>query len=460
MSEISFLYPKTLDQAVAALASPSARVIAGGTATAHEAGANKLWVEINHLGLNSLESSATELRLGAGLPLTALCDGWLPQDKDLRLISEAVRETATQPLRNMISLGGNLMHQCYWSDLPVVALALGARVALRQHQRGAFEMSCADLFKAHPSKSLPQGSLLTELIIPRSLTSRGVAYRRFRTTQTENPLLSVAVVLDLGPKREILDLRVVLGALGPRPVRALALEAAIKGRQPSEELFRAALERWEAKAEIKIMPNFRMSQAHRARVMRPVIRRALIEALENVQDSEAEQGLKQSYTPSWSLEPQPGVLSFLLNGQPVSWRVEPEGILLDVLRDQGYKGVKQGCREAHCGACTILLDGRPVLSCSLRAGQVEGRRVETIEGLGSVDAPHPLQRNLVDAGGVQCGFCTPGVLMSAKALLEENPKPKRREIARALDGNLCRCTGYVKIIDGVERAAQEMGAEG
>jgi len=152
-------------------------------------------------------------------------------------------------------------------------------------------------------------------------------------------------------------------------------------------------------------------------------------------------------------------LDLMINGATRSLEVRPDALLLDVLRNAGYKGVKYGCREGNCGTCTILVDGRAVLSCMTLAGQVAGRRVETIEGVGSVDAPHPLQRALVDEGAVQCGFCTPGVVLAAKALLERSPAPSRAEIARALDGNLCRCTGYEKILRGVERAAGELRGE-
>ena len=133
--------------------------------------------------------------------------------------------------------------------------------------------------------------------------------------------------------------------------------------------------------------------------------------------------------------------------------------LLDVLREAGYQGVKQGCREGACGACTVLVDGRPMVSCLLMVGQVQGRRLETIEGMGTLQEPHPLQRALGDAAAVQGGFCTPGTLLSAKALLDENPNPTEEEVLRALDGNLCRCTGYIKTVRGVLEAARVMRGE-
>ena len=148
-----------------------------------------------------------------------------------------------------------------------------------------------------------------------------------------------------------------------------------------------------------------------------------------------------------------------INGSKRTLEVAADALLLDVLRANGLLSVKYGCREGTCGTCTVLVDGRATLACVTLAGQVHNRSVETVEVMGSVDRPHPLQRALVDAGAVQCGFCIPGMLLSSKALLSSNPKPTRAEIATALDGNLCRCTGYTKVIDGIERGAAVMRGE-
>ena len=149
-------------------------------------------------------------------------------------------------------------------------------------------------------------------------------------------------------------------------------------------------------------------------------------------------------------------VSFILNGERKEAEVSPEMTLLELLREVlGLTGTKEGCGEGECGACTVLLDGRPVYSCLLLAAQVDGREVETIEGVGTEEEPHPLQRAFVRKGAVQCGFCTPGMIMTAKALLEENPKATRSEIREAIVGNLCRCTGYWQIIEAIEAARDE-----
>jgi carbon-monoxide dehydrogenase small subunit len=156
-------------------------------------------------------------------------------------------------------------------------------------------------------------------------------------------------------------------------------------------------------------------------------------------------------------------IRFELNGARTEITVPPETTLLGLLRDHLLlTGTKCGCEIGQCGACTVILDGRAVASCLVLAGQVDGARVETVEGLaGSVDPSgeglDPLQRAFLDCDAVACGFCTPGMLMAAKALLAENPRPTRGQIRRGISGNLCRCTGYAPIVEAIERAARDLG---
>jgi aerobic-type carbon monoxide dehydrogenase small subunit (CoxS/CutS family) len=145
-----------------------------------------------------------------------------------------------------------------------------------------------------------------------------------------------------------------------------------------------------------------------------------------------------------------------VNGDARTFAVEPGELLLDVLRREGLKGVKFGCGEGDCGSCTVLLDGEPVNSCLVLASRVHGHDIVTIEGLGTVDAPHPLQLAFSEEGAVQCGYCIPGMILSAYALLCRQPDPGDAEILDALDGNLCRCTGYVKNVVAIRSAAAHM----
>jgi aerobic carbon-monoxide dehydrogenase small subunit len=148
-------------------------------------------------------------------------------------------------------------------------------------------------------------------------------------------------------------------------------------------------------------------------------------------------------------------VTFAINGRRVEFMVEPRRTLADAIRDDlGLTGTHLGCEHGVCGACTVLVDGQPARSCLMLAVQAEGAEITTIEGLAHGDEPHPIQQAMREAHGFQCGFCTPGFLMSAVALVAENPAPTRDQIREELSGNLCRCTGYQSIIDGVEIAVR------
>jgi len=157
-------------------------------------------------------------------------------------------------------------------------------------------------------------------------------------------------------------------------------------------------------------------------------------------------------------------IQMTLNGKRMTLEVAAHRLLLDLLRDEiGLTGTKEGCGTGDCGACTVSLDGKPVNSCLILSGELDGAEIVTIEGLKIGPELHPVQKAFIQDGGAQCGYCTPGMLMMSKALLEENPNPTEEEIRFALSGNLCRCTGYAKIVQAVQDAAAElrrMKAEG
>lgn len=146
-----------------------------------------------------------------------------------------------------------------------------------------------------------------------------------------------------------------------------------------------------------------------------------------------------------------------VNGKDYEIEVKPHWTLLQVIRDLlGLTGTKYGCGTGECGACTVLIDGKPMTSCLVLAASAEGRKIITIEGISSGDNLHPLQKAFIEEGAIQCGYCTPGMILTAKAFLERNPHPTEKEVRRAIDGNLCRCTGYVKIVKAILRASKNL----
>ena len=153
-------------------------------------------------------------------------------------------------------------------------------------------------------------------------------------------------------------------------------------------------------------------------------------------------------------------IQFTLNGEKTRIYVGAHETALHVIRERlSLKGTKEGCGMGECGACTIVVDGKSVNACLMAAPQLDGRRVMTVEGLGSEEKLHPLQEALLDHHGVQCGFCTPGLLMSAQALIEETPRPTHQQVVESISGNLCRCTGYQQIVTAIEDGANKGGGE-
>jgi carbon-monoxide dehydrogenase small subunit len=149
------------------------------------------------------------------------------------------------------------------------------------------------------------------------------------------------------------------------------------------------------------------------------------------------------------------ILSMKVNGKAVEVEVDPTWTLLRVLRQElGLTGTKKGCEQGDCGVCTVIMEGKAVNACLVLALQAQGKEIETVEGLGTAENLHPLQASFIKHGAVQCGFCTPGMLMSATALLRKNPKPNEQEIRKGISGNLCRCTGYVKIVKAIQNVSR------
>lgn len=154
------------------------------------------------------------------------------------------------------------------------------------------------------------------------------------------------------------------------------------------------------------------------------------------------------------------LINLKINGKTYELKVKPNILLLDLIRDEiGLTGTKRGCDTGECGACTVLVEGKPVNSCLVLAVEADGKNILTIEGLTKNGKPHPIQEAFIEEGAVQCGFCTPGMILSAKALLDTNPNPNEEEIKKAIAGNLCRCTGYTKIIKAIISAAKKITKE-
>ncbi len=269
-------------------------------------------------------------------------------------------------------------------------------------------------------------------------------------------MVSVAVLVERSADGSVTQAAISLGAVAPMVVRAPAAEAFLVGRQLDSETVAAAA-RLAVRAASPI-DDVRGSAAYRMSMVETLAARAL----RQIEAGTSRTGWPQQPVLLWGAtdgkwpvqgsEMQVEPSTTFVNGKPIE--LAGGRTLLDALREAGLVGTKEGCAEGECGACTVFLDGMAVMACMVPAERAAGSEVVTIEGLGSPEQLHPIQAAIVRSGGVQCGYCTPGFLMSAAKLLEERPHPTRAEAQEALTGNFCRCTGYRQILDAVVLAGQ------
>lgn len=286
MTDIQFAYPETVDEAVAILgrSSPKAIPVGGATALLSDgARAAELLVDVTRCGLDQIEVEADAVHIGAAVRMADLTASALPTTPEMAMLVTAAQGIGSEPLRHAITLGGNLMHLCAWADMPVVLLALDGILHVRQAERGAFDVGIDEIVETHPRRLLPEGSLITGVTVPLgrreagAAARRGTAYHRFRATTTENPLITVGVLLEVKAGR-CSDARVVVGAVIPRPRRARAAESTLVGTALDDETIARAAEK--VGEDVACAPNFRMAQEVRARILDVMARRAIAEAAE------------------------------------------------------------------------------------------------------------------------------------------------------------------------------------
>jgi xanthine dehydrogenase iron-sulfur cluster and FAD-binding subunit A len=403
-------------------------------------------VDLSALGWSSIRSDAG-LVLGAMVRLQDVVDSAEASRHSAGLLPQACRAHSASPLlRSMASLGGEAVFGAHDSPVWTALLALDARARL-VGPAGTRECELTALGDRQP------GELVEAVVI--ATVPRGAAMEAVAVLPSAPPIAIAAACLSLEGER-CSRVRVAVAGLAGPPGRARGVEAALEGRPGNPEALRASAA---AAAEgLELLEDAHAPAAYRRRVLPVLTARALAGALARARThSGTEPGSRwvpaSTPSPPGSRLGESGSLRLVLNGAGAELPVRAGTTLLAALRDAGASGVKHGCETGECGACAVLVDGRPVASCLTLAASVEGRRLITVEGLGGPDALHPVQRAFVESGAIQCGFCSPAMELCAAALLEARPSPAEAEIRDALAGCLCRCTGYVKPVAAVRSAA-------
>ncbi|MGD0574370.1 MAG: FAD binding domain-containing protein [Anaerolineales bacterium] len=382
-------------------------------------------------------------------------------------LARACWEVGAAQIRNRGTVVGNLITASPANDAIPPLMALGAEVKLLS-QGGERIVPLESFYQGVRRTVMDPSEFLSEVAFPAlTATQRGGFSKHALRAAQAVSVVSVAAVLDLDPGGRVGGAAITLGAVAPTVIHAREAEEVLLGRQLDPSTVAEAARR--AAAEARPISDVRAGAEYR----RHMVRIGLEWLLQQIARGQERAGFPEAAPLLWgSSHPMAGslpatvshregdLIATRVNG--IDYRVQGgmEKTLLRLLReDLGLTGTKEGCAEGECGACTVFLDGVAVMACMIPAARAHGAEVVTVEGLSRGEDLHPVQRAFVEKGGVQCGYCTPGFVMSTVKLLEEIPHPDREQAAWALAGNLCRCTGYYKILDSVERAAELAGGK-
>lgn len=463
----NYINATSIDEVVEALArhGASARIAAGATdlLLEMELGVRKgidTLIDVTRIpGLNLIRLDEDGLiHLGPLVTHNDCAGSELLRKRGLPLAQAAFQIGAPQ-IRNRSTVAGNLITASPANDSIPPLMAMGAFVVLRS-VRGERTVPLAEFYTGVRKTVMQPDEMLVDIQFPAldPKKTRGAFLRiTLRRAQAISVVNAAAVLTFSGEK--VKSAVITLGAVAPTIIHATDAEKLLTGKKLSAKNIAAAAEL--AMQAANPIDDVRSSAAYRKQMVSVAVSRVLTDLAAKRQPLRIPEkpimlaGTK-SNQPRWiNRLIDSEVIRTTINGKEYSFASGQEKTLLRLLREEALLiGTKEGCAEGECGACTVFLDGKAVMSCLVPAPRANGAEIVTIEGLSQNGALHPVQQAFIDAGAVQCGYCTPGFIMSGAKLLEERKRPTREEAQQAVAGNLCRCTGYYKILDAIQQAGK------
>ena len=461
----NYILAESIEQAINALAEAgeSGRVIAGGTdlILELERGVRKrisTIIDITKIpGLDEIsEDVEGVIHIGPLVTHNHVVGSPLIREKAFALL-QACWEVGSPQIRNRGTIAGNLITASPANDTISPLMALDAKVTLESN-RGKRIIPLADFYTGVRKTVMEADEILTDIFFDAPGKDHHSYFIKTALRKAQAiSVINVSALLKLNDGF-VDDAHITLGAAAPTIIHAEEAEEYLIGKKMSDEVIVQAAERTAEAA--RTISDLRGSADYRNYMIGVIARKALTAIRDGVNkenipsDPVLLMGTGAKVQPP--KEPWNGKeIHTWINGREFRFKTGFEKTLLNLIRDEaGLTGTKEGCAEGECGACTVYLDGRAVMSCLVPAPRAHGSEIVTIEGITPEDGMHPVQESFVDYGAIQCGFCTPGFIMSAAKLLEERKTPSQEEIRLAISGNLCRCTGYYKIVEAIEKASQ------
>lgn len=413
-------------------------------------------------GLDRIWEEDGIIHIGAGVTHNQCIASVLIRKHAFPLV-QACYGVGTPQIRNIATIAGNLATGSPANDTIVPLTALNASLKLRS-KTGERIVKLADFYKGVRKTVLQPNEMITEIFFSKLVGNQKGVFKRYILRATHSISVVNTAILITRDENVIKDAVITIGCVAPTIIKAREAESFLIGKELNDETINATAE-LTLKA-IKPISDVRASAQYRSRLVKILVSDGLMDLL----NKKVEKSIPARPIYLWGrgtgiipkikasiIHTKSDMINLKINQKDYQLNEFQDGLLVDLLRDgAGLTGTKIGCGEGECGACTITMDGLSVFSCLIPAPRAHGTDIRTIEGVADKGKLHPIQEAYIEEGAVQCGYCTPGFIMSTIQLLDEISNPTKEQIKEGLSGNLCRCTGYYRIIAAVEKAAQMM----